>query len=331
MRILSEPAELERALQKLMRHLKKGAVRTTAQVRWRGRIQPAETYWRARDRYWFSPQSAGGRLWLRFGLCEPGGAEPLDTVCTLGFNMEGADRRSSGLFLRFGTDVLLAHGSRPGGADTSLAQFLGQHEYGVAAVDATLPDGGTREALVISSIGADTLSCNVARFVGACRDFREWDAQGLLPGAQTGIDSGAGPRSGVHGCEQPSPHLLGLAVGGLREQLDKFSEARKLGLRAGYTPQGELALAGPDGALLAVFAVLADLSPRNLQAAVGGLALSRRPPRAARFLVVPGSLGAFLSQALFRHAIHVVTYKLTQDMSVVLDVKAIFDIVRAVD
>ncbi|WP_243309927.1 hypothetical protein [Fundidesulfovibrio agrisoli] len=326
MQIIQDQETARAALQKFMRSLKKSAAKVTADIRWRGRAWEGETYWNQAECFWFSFEGESGLFRLRLGLREPADAAPLEPVCELAFDESGADGEASGLLLRFGSDVLLAYA-----APVPLVQFLGAHEYDFTVLQAVPQQGEPREALVISSAGADTAPAGVARFVRAVRDFQAWKAQGLLPADGHDIDFGPSLTLNSAGRDLPSPRLLELATRSLREQLDKFSESRNLGHRTGYTRHGQLVLADAKQSVAAVFQVEADLDPANLQEAVGRLILSRLPLHAARFLALPGTLGAFFTQALHRHGIHVLTYKHTQDMSVVFDAEAVFDIVRGDD
>ncbi|MFP5238306.1 MAG: hypothetical protein ACLGQW_00610 [Acidobacteriota bacterium] len=334
MQIIQDQDTARAALQKFMLGLKKPASKVTADIRWLGHAWEGETFWNQQECFWFSFERGSGHFRLRLGLREPSDKSALEPVCELAFDESGADGAASGLLLRFGSDVLLAYA-----APAPLVQFLGAHEYDFTVLQAVPQQGEPRVALVISSAGADTAPAGVARFVRAVRDFQAWQAQGLLPVESQDIDFGpglfsgsvSGPETGPAGRGLPSPRLLELATRSLREQLDKFSESRSLGHRTGYTQHGQLVLADAEQSVAAVFQVAADLDPGNLQEAVGRLILSRLPLHAARFLALPGALGAFFTQALHRHGIHVLTYKPTQDMSVVFDAEAVFDIVRGVD
>ena len=64
---------------------------------------------------------------------------------------------------------------------------------------------------------------------------------------------------------------------------------------------------------------------------MGRLLLSRLAQRAAKFLVIPGALGPYFTQTLFLHDIHVISYKIGQDMAVVLDAQAILDAVQSLE
>ncbi|WP_243366147.1 hypothetical protein [Fundidesulfovibrio soli] len=330
MQIIQDQETARAALQKFMLCLKNAAAKVTADVQWSGRAWEGETFWNTSECFWFSSVEEPGLFRLRLGLRLPADKAALEPVCELDFDVSGADGGASGVLLRFGRDVLLAYA-----APAPLVQFLGAHECDFTVLQAVPQAGEPRDALVISSAGADTAPAGVARFVRAVRDFQAWKAQGLLPAESHGLDFGPGPASGPgHGSagrDLPSPRLLELATRSLREQLDKFSESRNLGHRTAYTQHGELVLADAEQSVTAVFQVAADLDPNALREAVGRLILSRLPLHAARFLALPGALGAYFSQALFRHGIHVLTYKHTQDMSVVFDAEAVFDIVRGVD
>ena len=330
MQIVHEPLETARALGALLSRLGKDVAPAPAQVRWRGRLQEMELHWCERYRFWFAARQTGNRHWLLFGLRPPEEAVRQEPVCELSFPLAGPDRRMNGMFLRFGKDVLLAWGLRAGVKGLSLGQYLEMHEYGFTGLSVAFPDGRPREAVVISSVSGDNLSCNVARFVSAVCDFKQWSTQGLLPGALPRV--AYGPAAKPHGHDdKAAPRLLRLVASGLREQLERFIETRRLRMKVGFSTQGELVLASQDNTVLAVFHAETDLAPENLHRAVGQLILSRQALRAARFLVLPGTLGAYFSQTLFRHDIHVLTYKLTQDMAVVLDAEAVFNAIRIAD
>jgi hypothetical protein len=347
MRIILDPLDAEDAFQVFLANLQQDCRAVTAQMSWRGTFRESEAQVNDRFGFWFSHRRTTTRHWLQLGLAgsvpsqAPAGV--LVPVVEASFPLCGFDRRMNGFFLRFGNDILVAQAARPGdakGGDAGLANFLQRHGYDLTShavpyADAS-PETAPLETLILSSVSSPALAFNIYRFVSAVNDFQQWSAQGLMPSGQkeffTGSrpPAGGGVGAGTLGTGAGAFGLQGLVEEGVREQLVRHIKARKLGLKLGWTLDGDLALASPDHIVLAALLVGTSLDPAALFGAVGKLILSRSTLRAAKFLVVPGVLGPYFTQTLFRHDIHVATYKLTQDMAVVLDTDVIFKAIQTV-
>lgn len=330
MQILLDEAEVERGVQSFMQHLKKECHAVPARLRWRGVAQEMEVFWNEPFHFWFAHKRTANRHWFQVGLHDPAacGQGVLQPACEMSFPLCGFDRRNNSFFLRFGKDVLIAHSGTPGKGGAGLPRHLELHDYDLATHAMPAPDGQTLEAVIVSGVSSPSLAFDFARFVSAVNDWRQWEALGLNSGAQPRIQFGIGHSGAEPACADApagSPRLHALVVDGVRDQLANFIEARKLRCRAGSTPSDDIVLVTPDNAVLAALQVKTSLAPGNLYAGVGQLLLSRSTLRAAKFLVVPATLGPYFTQTLFRHDIHVATYKLTQDMSVVFDAQTVFD------
>lgn len=330
MQILLDESEVERGVQSFMQYLKKECRPVPARLRWRGAAQEEEVFWNEPFHFWFAHKRTANRHWFQAGLHDPVacGQGVLQPVCEMSFPLCGFDRRNNCFFLRFGKDVLIAHSGAPGKGEAGLLKHLELHDYDLATHAMSAPDGQPLEAVIVSGVSSPSLAFDFARFVSAVNDWRQWEALGLNSGAQPRIQFGIGHSVADRACADApagSPRLHALVVDGVRDQLVNFTEARKLRCRAGSTPSDDIVLVTPDNAVLAALQVKTSLAPGNLYAGVGQLLLSRSTLRAAKFLVVPGTLGPYFTQTLFRHDIHVATYKLTQDMSVVFDAQAVFD------
>jgi hypothetical protein len=327
MRIILDATQVDKAFQSFMRHLSKGCVAATGTVSWKGVWQDTDIHWNPRFRFWVAAKSTSNRHWLQFGLHDPAEGGRLESACEMSFPLSGFDGRMNGFFLGFGKDVLVAHSGRTGKRDMHFPQFLELHGYDMATHEAQAPDGKQQLAVIVSGVSSPALAYNVFRFVSAVSDHRQWHEQGLLPGGNDKIVFGPRSHAPEDTCPDSGPAHGGLhqrVARGVREQLDRFVESRKLRVRVGSAPGSDMVLVSPDNVVLAAIQVKTRLSPADLFAGVGQLILSRHTLRAAKFLVVPGALGPFFTQALFRHDILVVSYKLTQDMDVVLDPQDIF-------
>lgn len=330
MQILLDGPEVERGVQSFMSHLKKECRPVTALLRWRTAAQQEEVFWNEPFHFWFAYKRTASRHWFQAGLHDPAasGLGVLQPVCELTFPVSGFDRRTNCFLLRFGKDVLIAHSGASGKGGAGLLRHLEHHDYDLTTHAMKAPDGDPLEAVIVSGVSSPSLAFDFARFVSAVNDWRQWEAMGLNNGGQQRIQFGSRPSGADAACLDVlagSSRLHALVVDGVRNQLSKFIEARKLRCRAGSTPADDIVLVTPDNAVLAAFQVKTSLAPGNLYAGVGQLLLSRSTLRAAKFLVVPGTLGPYFTQTLFRHDIHVATYKLTQDMSVVFDAQTVFD------
>jgi len=334
MQILLDEAAIEHGVQSFMQHLKNGCRPFAATLRWRGAAQAEDVFWNEPFHFWFAHKRTASRHWFQAGLHEPASCGPgvLQPVCEMSFPLSGFDRRNNCFFLRFGKDVLIAHSGASGKGGAGLLKHLELHDYDLATHAMSAPDGQSLEAVIVSGVSSPSLAFDFARFVSAVNDWRQWEAMGLNSGAQPRIHFGVKPSGADPSCADApagSPRLHALVVDGVRDQLSNFITSRKLRLRTGSTPAGDIVLVTPDNTVLATFQVKTSLAPGNLYAGVGQLLLSRSTLRAAKFLVVPGTLGPYLTQTLFRHDIHVATYKLTQDMSVVFDAQAVFEATQA--
>jgi hypothetical protein len=354
MRIVLDPPDVADAFRSLLENLRLECRGLTATVSWRGTSRERTIQVNDRFGFWFTHGRTARRHWLLFGMTglaphpAPVSSFAVDLVPVLesSFPLTGFDRRMNGFFLRFGKDVLVGQAVQSGGkgGDAGLAQFLRSHGYdltshALSAPDAApggSPDASSLEAVILSSVSSPALAFNIFRFLSAVNDYRQWSDWGIMPGAQQKFSpsdrppGAGGTRAGLPGGGQGASGLRQLVEEGVREQFLRHVEARKLRMKVGWMPDGDLALVSPDNDVLAAFVVETSLDPAALFAAVGRLILSRATLRAAKFLVVPGVLGAYFAQTLFRHDIHVATYKLTQDMAVVLDTDAVFKAIRAV-
>ena len=327
MRIILDPAEVEPAYRSFMRHLSKGGISVTALLNWRGSWQESDIVWSPKFRFWVSSKTTGNRHWVLFGLREPFDGSRLEPDCEMSFPLSGFDGRMNGFFVGFGKDVLVAHSGKAGKQAMPLAQFLDLHGYDLAAHTVRTPDGKEQTAVILSGVSSPALPYNVYRFVSAVSDHRQWHELGLLPGGRDKTVFGSKTPVLGEACPDPGhPHggMHQAVVRGVREQLARYVDARKLRVRIGSTPGNDIVIVSQDNTVLAALQVKTGLAPANLFAGVGQLLLSRHTARAAKFLVVPGSLGPFFTQTLFRHDIHVVSYKLTQDVDVVLDAQDVF-------
>ena len=334
MQILLDEAAIEHSVQSFMQHLKDGCRPVAARLRWRSAAQEEEVFWNEPFHFWFAHKRTASRHWFQVGLHDPASCGPgvLQPVCEMSFPLSGFDRRTNCFFLRFGKDVLIAHSGASGKGGAGLLKYLELHDYDLATHAMKAPDGQPLEVVIVSGVSSSSLAFDFARFLSAVNDWRQWEAMGLNSGAQPRIQFGVKSSGADLACADGpagSPRLHALVVDGVRDQLANFITSRKLRCRAGSTPSDDIVLVTPDNTVLAAFQVKTSLAPGNLYAGVGQLLLSRSTLRAAKFLVVPGTLGPYLTQTLFRHDIHVATYKLTQEMSVVFDAQAVFDAARA--
>jgi len=330
MQILLDEAEVESRIQFFMQHLKNGCRPVAATLRWRTVVQSEEVFWNEPFHFWFAHKRTANRHWFQAGLNDPAacGTGVLQPVCDMSFPLSGFDRRNNCFFLRFGKDVLIAHSGIPGKGGAGLLKHLKLHDYDLATHSMTAPDGQPLEAVIVSGVSSPSLAFDFARFLSAVNDWRQWEAMGLNSGTLPEIQFRIRHSGADEACADApagSPRLHALVVDGVRDHLANFIDARKLRCRAGSTPSDDIVLVTPDNIVQAAFQVKTSLAPANLYAGVGQLLLSRSTLRAAKFLVVPGTLGPYFTQTLFRHDIHVATYKLTQDMSVVFDAQAVFD------
>lgn len=333
MRMILDPADVERAFQSFMQHLKNECVPALAEVRWRGGWREHEVWSNAGLGFWFAHKATANRHWLQFGQGSPAGAGRLDPVCEMSFPFSGFGRRMNGFFARFGNDVLVAGSGKDRSGSMPFTRFLELHGYDLTTHAVKAPDGKDRIAVVLSSISSPALAYNVSRYVRAVDDYAQWAGLGLLSGKEERIVFGTKQVQNGEACpdaQRARGSLHRLVVRGVREQLEKFVESHKLRFRIGSTPACDIVLTLTDNTVLAAFQVKTGLSPAELYTGIGQLLLSRSALRAAKFLVVPGTLGPFFTQALFRHDIHATPYKLTPDMGVVLDAQAVFAAVRSV-
>lgn len=334
MQILLDGTGIEHGVQSFMQHLKNECCPVAATLRWRGAAQEEEVFWNEPFHFWFAHKRTASRHWFQAGLHDPASCGPgvLQPECEMSFPLSGFDRRANCFFLRFGKDVLIAHSGAIGKGGAGFLKHLELHDYDLATHAMAAPDGQPLEAVIVSGVSSPSLAFDFARFVSAVNDWRQWEAMGLNSGAQPRIQFGVKSSDADLACTDVftnSPRLHALVVNGVRDQLSNFITSRKLRLRTGSTPSDDIVLVTPDNTVLAAFQVKTSLAPANLYAGVGQLVLSRSTLRAAKFLVVPGTLGPYLTQTLFRHDIHVATYKLTQDMSVVFDAQAVFEATQA--
>ena len=334
MRILLEALNVKNALQSFLAQLTSGCSPVTARVRWRGTCQEREVFVNARFQFWFFHKRTANRHWFQFGVMEPSWSGELEPACEMNFPFSGFDRRMNSFFVKFGKDVLVAHSGRiRGEGGTAFLQFSKLHEYDLTTHGVAAP-GGMQDAFILSSVSSPALAYTVSRFVSAVNDYRQWAAHGLLVGARDKAvfsPKSSGDELDISQNKTAPGWLHTLVAQSVRDQLAKFIKANKLRYRVGSSPASDIILALPDDTLLAAFQVKTGLSPDELYTGIGQLLLPRSTFRAAKFLVIPGTLGPFFTQALFRHDIHVTPYKLTQDMAVVLDAQAVFAAIQAVE
>ena len=330
MQILLDKDEVEQSALSFMRNLKKECRPAAAALRWRGGAQGGEVFWNARFHFWFAHRRTASRHWFQAGLHDPASSDRLAPVCELSFPLSGIDRRLNCCFLRFGKDVLIACTEHSGRDGAGLLHHLELHDYDLTTHSMQAPDGKPLDAVIISGVSSPSLAFDFSRFLNAVNDWRQWEALGLESGAHQRMHFGDKPSGIDPACADApagSPFLHALVADGMRDQLSNLIASRKLRWRTGFTPAGDLVLVTQDNAVLAAFQVKTSLAPGDLYAGVGQLLLSRFTLRAAKFLVVPGTLGPYFTQTLFRHDIQVATYKLTPDMGVVFDAQALFDAV----
>ncbi len=351
MRIILDPAEAARAFATFLRQLGRGTRAVRGELRRPGLRgvglrggtgRAVEVRWNPALNFWFVHQDAGGRHKITLGLDDPASSPRLEASAEIGFRLSGADRRQSGAFVRFGQDVLVAHSGRlpltpdpeMGPEPEGFLGFLRMHGYPLTSMPlghwGAAGKGGGRtgahqaEALLLASVSSPQLAANIRGFASAARDYAQWRGLGLLPGDTPRLDFSPEAIDRAEPCP-----LRREVLRGLRDGLERYIVTRGLGLRLGFTPQGDLVLAHADGAVAGVVHAATDLSPASLQTGVGRLLVTRLAPRAAKFLAIPGVLGPFFTQSLFRHGVHAVSYKPGQDMAVVLDAEAVLDVVQS--
>jgi hypothetical protein len=334
MRIILDSAEAEHAFQLFLGHLSQECRHVSASVRWRGSWLQGTVLWHAGFRFWFSHRSMENRHWLQFGLRDPSECISLEPVCEMSIPKSGFDKRMNGFFVRFGKDVLLANTGKLTRDEASFTRYLDEHGYDLTAHSVTGPDGKDLQSLILTSILGPSVGYNVFRFVSAVNDYRQWNCQGLLAQGKGRLCFGHKAQACVADSSstgESRDRLTDTVVSGTRDQLEKFINSRSLRYKVGSLASSDIVLTSPDNTVLAAFHVTTDLSPASLYTGVGQLLLSRSNIRAAKFLVIPGSLGPFFTQALFRHDIHATPYKLTPDMGVVLDAQAVFAAIQSME
>jgi len=321
MQIIRDEREIRLAAESFMRHLKDSCLPHAVREEGGGGGQDNEAFVNARFGFWFSARETEGVLRVRFGMGEPRRESPPEPVCDMRMPLGGFEPGSEGFFVRFGGDVLAAFSARPESGGQAFAAHLELHDYGPTIHYVPAPDGSPLKAVILASTSSPDPAFDVFRFVSAMNDFRQWSARGLAPGEDVQPDQSGPSGSG----EEGGGRSLGERIlDGVREQLSKHLLARDTGYAVASPPPGGLMLRTREGSPAAVIQVADSLAPEALYTAIGKLLLTRGNPRAAKFLVLPGALGPFFSQALFRHDIQAVQYKLTRDMAVVLDTDEIF-------
>ncbi|MFZ5427791.1 MAG: hypothetical protein ACOZEN_12520 [Thermodesulfobacteriota bacterium] len=321
MQIIRDERDIRLAAESFMRHLKDHCSSHGAGAEGEG-----EAFVNARFGFWFSARETDGSLRVRFGMGEPRGETLPEPVCDMRLPLGGFEPGGEGFFVRFGGDVLAAFSARPESGGQAFAAHLELHDYGPTIHYVPAPDGSPLKAVILASTSSPDPAFDVFRFVSAMNDFRQWSARGLVPG--DGARPGPSWPSGG-GEEGGGRSLAETILDGVREQLAKHLHARDTGYAVASPPPGGLVLRNREGSPAAVIQVTDSLAPETLYTAIGKLLLTRGNPRAAKFLVLPGTLGPFFSQALFRHDIQAVQYKLTREMAVVLDTDEIFSAIDA--
>ncbi|GFK94528.1 hypothetical protein NNJEOMEG_02374 [Fundidesulfovibrio magnetotacticus] len=341
MRILTDSDLARAALESFKSHLKKDCVPLTAQVRVGTGWRRLEVAWNPGLGLWTAWRSTKARETLFLGLGDPAYPARLTPCAEIGFRAGGIDPREAGFFVRFGGDALVACRLRERGNGESLAAFLERHGHGptvheleepgsapgASGQQQDSPGAGSFKAFILCSAASPDAGFHLRRLAGALHDHERWNALGL---GDAGSRIAFGPRALASACvEGAQAQPLREAVArSLREQLQKFVDARKLRCKLGSAPGCDIVLASGEGAVQAVFQVRDSLAPAALESAIGELILSRHTLRAAKCLAVPGPLGPYFTQVLFRHDIHVVPYTLTPELAAVLDVEAVFQAIR---
>lgn len=322
MRIVTGAAEIDESVDFFMQRVRDETVQVQTSILWRGVARRAEVLWNQRFGFWTAHRRTASRHAFLFGVADPACAGVLEPVWELSIPFAGYDERLSGALARFGSGVMLVSLDKPGFAGAAFEQFQRLHGHGLTAHEVETPTGGTRGAHIVTGVTSPSFSYDILRFTQAVREHAQWSALGLAPASRQKIQfhhksSGEWP-----------PKLGDLVREGVRAALARHAREHFPKLRIGSAAGVDMVLATSETTALAAFQVKTSLAPVDLHAGVGELLLSRATFRAAKFLVLPGSPGPFLSQALYRHDIFVATYKLTQDMAVIFDAKAIF---KAID
>jgi hypothetical protein len=322
MRIVANAADIEESIDFFMQRLRDETTAHQTSILWRGMARKAEVLWNARFGFWAAHRRTASRHAFLFGVADPACAGVLEPVWELSIPFSGYDERLSGALVRFGSGVMLASLDKPGFAGAAFEQFQRLHGHGLTAHELETPGGGTRGAHIVTGVTSPSFAYDILRFTQAVREHARWSALGLSPALRQKIQF-------HHKTSSDWPlNLRELVCEGVRSTLARHAREHYPKLRIGSAAGVDMVLATSENAALAAFQVKTSLAPEELHAGVGELLLSRATFRAAKFLVLPGSPGPFLSQALYRHDIFVAVYKLTQDMAVVLDAKAIF---KAID
>ena len=176
MRRLTSRKEITAAEERLVTRLRDSAAYTREQLLgFRSGSRTRPTSWLPAANLWFAHDQLDTRYWNAFGLGEPDPERPQSIVVQINPPYKGAGRRSAGAFLTDDTGrTYLAHTGKVGGGRKGIGKQEFLERYAGPRVEA---DG--REYLLVADLKADSLVADIASFVRAVAEFKDWAVSGI--------------------------------------------------------------------------------------------------------------------------------------------------------
>lgn len=275
-----------------------------------GASEKAKVAWSESLGVWFfSRKVAGTRYWNAFGIGRPEGGAAIAITCEINFPLCGIDRRTGGAFAQDRAGhVFVVHRGKLGGGRKGIGKSLFEESY--RGVWEIMDDGGEETPVaVIGQLNSPRLARQIAQFIRKIARIKE---KASVHTSQTELTlDELCVREELIGARHCEPQRQtgaecdrGLIVRDLAETL------KKCGLRTGNDDHRELLVMGRENHVLAIFQILAEMTPSGLHAGAMQLLLNSQdlPEKPLLLLALPEAPDDPLREKLKRLGIELLIY-----------------------
>lgn len=307
---------VDRAARKIVRAFREGGVASTEIVGFPSGSIEERVYWRPDLGVWLCRHdkfngTTLNRIWLAYGMQEPGSVNGLSITVEINFPREGINRKVAGLLAaRPGGALVVCHNGRLGGGKKGIGKAAFTSWYGGEPVEVVDGDGRTTMTYAIADLDSDRLAYQLAEYVHACAAFKAGDRPQLPEARHLGFSGSDEEFEGSKKIPASGPTTASCDHGIVRNRLASLLKQARL--KVGRDQARDLIVGNPKSPE-AEFEIKTAPDPQHIYTAVGQLFVHGvKTPAKARIVVLPSPVPVSTRKTLKSLGLHIVEYRWTK-------------------